>query len=286
MAPEPSKGPALVAVMRQYKWTNTVMLISADKSVFPSGNALTQQLQAAGVRVLKPAAFVDFQEAVLDDIKRSGFRIIIIVAWEQDAHAAALSAERKGMIAGYAWISASERNALLEMQGWLYVQPVLPSHGMQVFAQQVKDYGKSHFNLSISVESVDLTYSAALFDAILLYAHAATRVLSEGGDLNDGKAVTATLRSTRFEGIGNRVVALDELGDRVTSYELGNYVVGADGGISRVLVGIYNSTARQYSAYEQAVVWPGNLTEVPLSYLSGDDMNQLAMRAPCNVMLG
>ena len=155
------------------------------------------------------------------------------------------------------------------MHGWLYLQPLLPSHGVQVFAEQVKYYSESYFNVSMSAESVDLAYSAALADAVLLYAHAATRVLSEGGDLHDGEAVTVAVRNTSFEGTGNRVVTLDRHGDRISDWEVMNFVMGADGGMGSVPVGMYKGMEEQYRAYEQAVVWPSNTAAVPVDYLSG-----------------
>ena len=140
---------------------------------------------------------------------------------------------------------------------------------MQVFAEQVSNYTRTGFNITVSPDSVDLTYSIALHDAIMLYAHAATKVLAEGGSLHDGQAVTEAVRSTTFKGVGNSVVALDKHGDRIESYEVMNYVEGADGGITSVAVGLYNRTLQQYVAYERAVVWPGRSTRVPLAYSSG-----------------
>ena len=109
----------------------------------------------------------------------------------------------------------------------------------------------------------------ALHDAIMLYAHAATKVLSEGGDLYNGSAMTAAVRSTRFKGVGGSTVVLNEQGDRIESWEVMNYIQGADGRMSSVPVGMYNNTLGQYKAYEQAVVWPGNTIEVPVDYFSG-----------------
>jgi hypothetical protein len=104
----------------------------------------------------------------------------------------------------------------------------------------------------------------------MLYAHAATKVLLEGGDLNNGTAVTEAVRSTTFEGVGGSTVVLDEKGDRIASYEVMNYVLKAGNVMGSVAVGMFNSTLRQYKAYEQTVVWPGNTPEVPADYFSGE----------------
>ena len=91
----------------------------------------------------------------------------------------------------------------------------------------------------------------------------------EGGDLRDGEAVTAAVRNTTIEGVGGTAVALDSNGDRVDTYEVMNYVVGADDVMSSVAVGMFDATLKEYKAYEQAVVWPGGTMDIPVDYLSG-----------------
>ena len=162
------------------------------------------------------------------------------------------------------------------MAGWLFFRPFLSFNGMQTFAKQVSDYSKSHFNAIVGPDLVDLTFSAALHDAIMLYAHAATKLISERGDLQDGEALTAALRSTSFTGVSGTVVALDSNGDRIESYEVMNYILKEgnmlkdDDVMSSVAVGMLKSTKGQYEVYERAVVWPGNTTEVPADYFSGE----------------
>ena len=62
------------------------------------------------------------------------------------------------------------------MQGWLSARPVVPPKVMEVFAKQISNYTASRFNSSVTTYLAALTYSVALFDAILLYANAATKV--------------------------------------------------------------------------------------------------------------
>ena len=50
-----------------------------------------------------------------------------------------------------------------------------------------------------------------------------------------------------------------------------NFVMEAHGGVGSVPVGRYDTTLEEYTAYEQAVVWPGSTTVVPLDYVSGAD---------------
>ena len=116
----------------------------------------------------------------------------------------------------------------------------------------------------------------------MLYAHAGTKLMSEGGNLQDGEAVTAAVRNISFIGVGGSVVVLDSQGDRIESYEVMNYVQGADGGMNSVPVGVYSHTEHQYRAYERAVVWPGNTTEVPMDYVSGAfETTESCMQCDC-----
>ena len=268
VASETSKGPAWIALMQAVKWKRAVILASTDGVWFQSGFELKRQLQAAEIEVLKPAAFDrgNFRDASLRAIKRSGIRVVILSAGPEDTRAASLSAQREKMTGGWAWMMVGSVGGT---QGWLYMRPFLPSEGMGAFAKQVSDYSKSHFNVTVPPDSVDLTYSVALHDAIMLYARAATKVMSEGGDLGDGQAVTEAVRSTTFVGVGGTVVALDEKGDRLEAYEVMNIVEEAEGGMSSVPVGMYNSTLQMYKAYKRPVLWPGNTIEVPTDYLTG-----------------
>ena len=228
---------------------------------------------AAGIEVLKPAAFeLGSQAATLTEIKHSGIRIVLMCTYIAGINTIASLARQEGALnAGWAWLTLLDDGmASLDMLFWLYFRPFLASEAMQAFAKQVSEYSKSHFNVTVSPDSVDLVYSAALYDAIMLYAHAVTRLMSEGGDLRDGKAVTAAVRNTSFAGVGGTVVALDSKGDRIESYEVMNFVMEEDGGMGSVAVGLYNLTEGQYQSYDRAVVWPGNTTTVPGDFLSGE----------------
>ena len=58
-----------------------------------------------------------------------------------------------------------DKLAVPAMAGWLGFRPVFAGD-MLAFAEQVRGYSKSHFN--ITEESVDPASSAALHDAIML----------------------------------------------------------------------------------------------------------------------
>ena len=230
---------------------------------------MSKQFGAAGIKVHMPAAWEPgtfLQETeTLREVKRTGNRVLFLLAYDDDIKTVASHAAREGMLrAGFAWLrnEAAAQATGLE-QGFMFMRSLLPSKGMQAFAEHVSDYSKSSFNISLSTDAVDLTYSVALHDAVMLYAHAATSVLAEGGNLNDGQVVTAAVRSTKFVGIGS-IVALNQDGDRIETYEVMSYVAEADSTMATVPIGLYNSTEQQYVAYERSVIWPGNTSCVPI----------------------
>ena len=155
------------------------------------------------------------------------------------------------------------------MAGWLWFRPFLPP-GMQAFAKQVSDYSKSHFDVTVRPDSVDLSFSTALYDSIMLYVHGANKVMSEGGDLSDSEAVAAAVRNASFTGVAGTLVELDSSGDMILNYEVMSYVVDARRVMSSVAVGIFNSAQGQYQAYMQLLVWPGETNKVPADYFAGD----------------
>ena len=196
---------------------------------------------------------------------------MLVLSLDADAQAVASLSQRESMTSGWAWLVSYEvvSYEVPALVGWVSFTPFFASKGRQAFAKQVSDYAKSDFNLTVSPDSVDLTYSAALHDAIMLYAHAVTKVLSEGDSLHDGQAVTKALRGTTFEGVGEIMVALDKHGDRIESYKVMNYVLEGAARISSVPVGMYDAVKRQYRAYERTIMWPGNTAKVPADFFSG-----------------
>ena len=267
VAPATSKAPAMIAFMQQNHWRKIAILSSTESLWFDARLGLGKQLEEASINVLKPAAFEpgNFKDTTLSEIRQSGIRIVLVLSYDYDTQTVASLTFRESMTTGWAWLLPNDMAAGAETAGWLWFRTLLASN-MQAFAKHVSDYSKSHFNITVLPDFVNLEFSAALYDAIMLYAHGATAVMSAGGDLQDGKAVTAAVRSTSFTGVGGTLVELDSNGDRVESYEVMNYVLEEGDVMSSVAVGMFNSTTGQYKAYERAVVWPGKTMEVPVDF--------------------
>ena len=286
VAPDTSKGPALIAFMQQNNWSKIVIISSTESVFFETRHSLWEQLEAAGIDVLKPTAFEteNFKNATLREIKKSGIRIVLILSHETDVHAVASLGRRESMTTGWAWLFMNPWVVgVKDMAGWLLFRPFLGSD-MQAFAKQVSDYSKSHFNITVRPDSVLIPYSVALYDAVMLYAHAATTVMSDGGDLHDGQALTNAIQNATFDGVEGSTVALSQDGDRIESHEVVNYWHGEDNSLVIVPVGLYNSLLKQYTEYTRAVVWPGGINQVPLSFIDpvpckyGEFLNALTDR--------
>ena len=76
VAPDTSKGPALIAFMQQNNWKKIVIASSTESIWFDTRLGLVKQLEAAGIEVFKPAAFEpgSFEDTTLSEIRRTGKR--------------------------------------------------------------------------------------------------------------------------------------------------------------------------------------------------------------------
>ena len=246
------------------------MLTSTEDVWWKISLELTQQLRDARITV-STSSFNSgrslLKTSVFSKIKLSGFRVIILLSSEGDTKEVATNAFREGMTYGWAWILMEPTTEIDVMHGWLCLRTHLPSEGMQTFAEQVKDYTKSHFCFTAdhtNTTHLPLHDAVALHDAIMLYAHAVTKLLIEGQNLHrDAQSVTEVVWNTTFMGVGGHVALNPHSGDRIESYDVMNYVKRAGGGMKSMLVGTYNRT-EQYTVYAQVVVWPGSSANTPL----------------------
>ena len=246
------------------------MLTSSEPVYFQSGIELQKQLRAARIDVQKEPSFEpgDFKNSTLEEIKLKSLRIVMVMACSDDLRQISGKASQIGMdTAGWAFITTLALvQASTDFCGWLVIQPHFDADKLHGFAENVSLYGRSGFNVNVPADSVDLPYATALFEAIMLYAHATTKVLAEGGDIFNGTVVTEAVRNTSIVGLGNRVVELDKQGDRVQSYIVTNYVLGQDDVMRSLAVGVYNQSHQEYTALDRLVIWPGNRTEIPADF--------------------
>ena len=213
---------------------------------------------------------------MLDTIQAASVRIVITLAGSSDTFGIALSAAQKGMmVRGWCWIStdwlpgsekagsASEVPMVkASLHGWLYIVAAVPdSPNRAAFRSSVAAYGRSHFNLTLSAaDDINDGFASALYDAVYLFAHAASRVLLEGGEIDDGAAAVRAMRNLSFEGVLGQTVELDEHGDRIEAYSVMNYV--ESGGLMRGIA-VLRDDGVQLACTGERVLWPGNSTDIP-----------------------
>jgi hypothetical protein len=212
------------------------------------------------------------------------------MAYDPQIFAAASSAARSGMTSGWAWILVEALGSLPgEVQGWLCITRLaLPdSSRISSFFDRVQDSTEANFEMNVSTtgENYD-PYKITLFNSIMLYAHAVTKLLMKGGfDLSDGQTVTEAIRTTQFSSVGGTFVSVDQNGDIDEQYALVNYKLEA-GKLVSVPVGIYNSTLDTYLPHSTAIIWPGGTSTVPTDFVEGELVlkDYLNCNLPCNLM--
>ena len=141
-----------------------------------SGAEIAERMSTAGMKIFYPIPYEQgrFNTEKLAEIRRSGYRIVILVDdsnWYPHDNVVATEAQNAGLTRRWAWIQADAvqpADASADRQGWLYLRAQQPSEGMQTFAELVSEYTKSSFNINVSVDHVDLDYSVALHDAIMV----------------------------------------------------------------------------------------------------------------------
>ena len=93
--------------MNHSNWKKIAILSSTENLWFEVRQGLAKQLETASVKVLKPKAFEagDMKDVMLGEIKRSGIRIVFLLAYDADTQSVASLAHQHGMTsAGWAWL--------------------------------------------------------------------------------------------------------------------------------------------------------------------------------------
>jgi ABC-type branched-subunit amino acid transport system substrate-binding protein len=65
-----------------------------------------------------------------------------------------------------------------------------------------------------------------MYETVMLYSHALTKVKADGGNYTDGTALMAALKTVAFPGVTHEEVKLDALGEIASPYQLFNYQSG------------------------------------------------------------
>ena len=96
-----------IIAVRHYLWTRAAILTSSEPVWLEGGSGLATQLEDAGIMVLKLASFSTgiFKVSALSEIKHSGLRVVVFMAYSDDAIVKHIHQE--DMTRGFAWLFQS-----------------------------------------------------------------------------------------------------------------------------------------------------------------------------------
>ena len=276
-----SYAPVLTAIFKRLNWQQCEMISSTQNIYFLTSSAWNKRLHTDKVTnhiepiwTFTAGNFKLASPKIFSQILRSGVRIVLTFAYSNDLAQIALEATTHSMIgAGWAWFGSSgivgaeltvdrtmRERAKTALSGWLYVMPAqLQAQALAQFYRKVKTYGRQFFGFNISTVNPEATQ---LYNAVYLYAHAATNVLAMGGTVSNGSAIVDAMKNISFVGIGQRTVKLDINGDAIEPLSVMNYVQGSHGEMQSIEVA--TDVSRQLVFNQKRIQWPGNSTDTPL----------------------
>ena len=82
VSPDTLKGPAFAALMTHHKWTSTVMLADSSEIHLRTSVVVTRTLEGEGIKVVSLPPFDRGKFTGYWTIRKSGIRVIIIMAYE------------------------------------------------------------------------------------------------------------------------------------------------------------------------------------------------------------
>ena len=200
-------------LFKQLGWARCAMLSSTSNVYLRTASAEWKpRLQNDRIRVEPFNTFNrgEFDGKSLDAIAKASVRIVVVLACSEDTATVAIKAWQRVpcmMDAGWAWVGMDTvpgaehivPASAPALSGWLYlIVADNDSQKMSNFYEDVRSYGGKYFDSTPDSVSV---YSASLYDAVHLFAHAATRVIRDGGKSNNGTALVEAMRGLTFNGV-------------------------------------------------------------------------------------
>ena len=236
-------------LMRTYAWTYALIAHTNEVTYTVAKREYVKQLSHHRIDTATVAD--DDLGAMLRAVKALLRRVVLVLASDADVLQISKRTLEDGLRAGWAWINGLDnfKDAAYDVT---FLGDVTETSGLE---------GWLFFP---SLGSSRSTPASRLFDAIVLYAHGAQRVLNRSGNVRNGSAVVEAMLSESFAG-ETGMVHLDSNGDLVESYSVFNYVL-QDGVMSSVLVGECGgglSSSDAGCAIKHEVRWPGGSSDVP-----------------------
>eukprot|EP00462_Mataza_sp_D1_P007519 CAMPEP_0175122790 /NCGR_PEP_ID=MMETSP0087-20121206/1901_1 /TAXON_ID=136419 /ORGANISM="Unknown Unknown, Strain D1" /LENGTH=1351 /DNA_ID=CAMNT_0016404445 /DNA_START=71 /DNA_END=4127 /DNA_ORIENTATION=- len=262
----------------RYSWTEGAIVGSTQAYVFSSAATATSiEFQKAGLQTqsyfFQPE---DDISLIMSAIKKQGFPVIMLFAYDPDIRRIMLSAKDLGIAGkGFAYFSAealtedafrSQRDkqdgrdleAKAATSGMIGIS-VTPRDVEELSYRTFLERHKHRTFLEYGIYPKPISYLAAVYDSVYLYAHLVGLAVKANIDYRDGRALMKLLPNVSLSVLG-RNVSIDDQGDRVESgYTLYNWVDGRN-----THVADFSLQTKEFRFLSKdPIVWPGNTTAVP-----------------------
>lgn len=285
------QGKALAKLVERYKWTQLSTVTTLDLYSEELARKFAVEVRKKGVDIVTEQRFeaqtkLSIKE-YLKEIKKAGTAVNLVSATTDDAEKVFQEAIEQSMTGkGWTWIGTDgattspfveSPNLQLAMQGMVGTRP---KHGEGALYQKLlktwKEKDASMYPGPIHSPRVlqASAYVAQVYDSVLAYAHALTR-LHEAGTINKyssradvQKEIMTELRkmkdaSTGFDSSTGRKQFFDSNQDAPAIYDVVNL-----NGDSWVKVGSYDPSPDHGLSIRKKIVWPGGSLNTPSDHHS------------------
>jgi ABC-type branched-subunit amino acid transport system substrate-binding protein len=277
--------PGIVALMKWANWTKISSIASTANVDSWAADLLRQAVVGASMSLEVDIRFSPgrFEAADLQRIAIGRLRVVFVLGLAADVAKIALAAHDSGMTnAGWAWIGVNVPGAeyantsqidiaKVSLDGWLYIEPTTAAPPQ--FFDMVRNRS-SLFNVSYRANEKTHVFAASLYDAVILFAHAATVMIDRNESLGDGRSVVAAMMNVSFDGMTGWV-QLDKNGDLRSSTRVMNYILIPSIGMKSVAVARFDAKTQRFVTVDSSpsirstdafskIQWPGRSQDTPV----------------------
>eukprot|EP00013_Stygamoeba_regulata_P003878 CAMPEP_0177633018 /NCGR_PEP_ID=MMETSP0447-20121125/2611_1 /TAXON_ID=0 /ORGANISM="Stygamoeba regulata, Strain BSH-02190019" /LENGTH=700 /DNA_ID=CAMNT_0019134645 /DNA_START=138 /DNA_END=2237 /DNA_ORIENTATION=- len=278
-------GPVFNKIFLEYGWAHCAILHSTESIWSAAGQDLASTLPELGIQVLRRFSFepgvvlgipgrkAQFLQSILESRVRIIIRDIMLTARELGMTGAGwqyvgATLEWDFLKGEIDWMGDDGRDdeAFAAADGTISIfTAISTTKQFKTLEDQIREVMMRDYNVSSS-ELETLNSSAGyLYDAIYLYARAVVAAKEAGVDYRNGTALRIVqIDDVSFDGITGRV-DLDESGDNLQSFDVGNFRFDDPSNRGLRIVGTYNFDKDAYVLNGEQIIFPGGLTEPPIS---------------------
>eukprot|EP01135_Chromosphaera_perkinsii_P001757 Nk52_evm26s210 gene=Nk52_evmTU26s210 len=277
-------GEAFSAFINSQGWRKVAIVTSSNSLYSSAAQAILTELAKVNVTVQAFQVFNSLQDptSALEEVKKTNIRVICYLSAGTDMRRSVLAAKDIGIIGPeYVWLTSGEvfrdstftsdadsrtQEALEAIKGFIGFSSYVNETGteFQNFLGQARTAMTTYFNAPVPADKEIFSRVAVVYDSVLLWAEAATRVIAKGGNPRSGKEVVAEYPNVKFSGISG-TIALDSNFDINRDYQVFNRVPSSARATTVKTVGYYRSETNTFEAESGvAIEWPSGSTQTPL----------------------